>query len=150
MIAAHLSGEPVDLEPYSPEEVSLAENALISFFEWEDQHKIEPEMVEEGMVSEEHQFGGTIDLYGEIDGKPGLVDFKTGKALYPEYFHQLAAYTALLEESGKPVKSVRIIRVGRTEDEGFEERVVDRKALEPHWQIFLHCLAIYNLKKEAK
>jgi len=46
------------------------------------------------------------------------------------------------------VKSARILRIGRIADEGFEERVVN--SLAKRWQLFQHCLAIYELQKELK
>lgn len=149
-LAHHLGGEAPDLDAYSAEEDSLSDNALLSYFEWEKNHTLEPMMVEVPMVSEKYQYGGTVDFYGMLDGKPAIIDFKTGKAIYDEYFHQLAAYVQLIEEQGHPIDSVRILRVGRSEDEGFDERVVSRDALQPHWRIFLACLEIYNLRKEIK
>lgn len=89
-----------------------------------------------GRVDEENErhFGGEFTL----------VDFKTGKALYPEYLYQVAAYRQLLQEQGWPVASARILRIGRDESEGFEE--VIRTSLETEWEIFLRCLEIYKLR----
>lgn len=147
MAECDLGGPEPDFDAYSPHEKDRAENALLSFYEWRKHHKIEPLLIEERLVSKQFRFGGTIDCYGIIDGDLGLVDLKTGKAIYPEMFHQLAAYCQLLEENGKDVKSVRILRIGREEGEGFEERVVTRNQLVPHWEIFTHCLKIYTLQK---
>lgn len=43
-------------------------------------------------------FGGTCDLIINIDGKNILVDYKTSKDIYNQYFLQLAAYKYLIEE----------------------------------------------------
>ena len=148
MIMEHLSGKKQDLSEYSGADIDRAENCLISFFEWERSNKLKPLLVEVPLVSEKYQFGGTIDCYGDLDGKLTLIDFKTSKAIYPEMVHQVAAYRRLLVENGHEVQRVRILRIGRSQDEGFEDRLCP--AMESHWKLFSHCLAIYNLKKKIK
>ena len=107
-------------------------------------------MLVEAPIVSERGFGGTIDLYASIDGEPTLVDFKTGRGLYPEMVYQLAAYQQLIVEAGYLFGQARLLRIGRNADEGFEEKVVRDLARE--WDIFCHCLAIYKLQhvKEAK
>ncbi len=133
------------LDEYSHDEIDQAENSLISFYNWQKQHKIEPIFCEKLLVSEIYKYGGTIDCYAFIDGKLGLIDYKTGKAIYSEMIIQLAAYRQLLIENGNKVKNVRIIRIGRTEDEGFEEKVIS--ALDNHFELFKHCIEVYRLQK---
>ena len=94
------------------------------------------------------RFGGTLDCLCELDGEMELLDFKTGKAIYDEHFVQLAAYRKLAEENGFPVKRCRILRVGRDETEGFEERVVTDT--EKYFRVFQNLLEIYYLKKELR
>lgn len=146
MVQAHLQGEKVDTNMFSPLQVELAENALISFFEWMARHEVEPILCEVPMVSEEHKFGGTVDCYCKLDGVPTLLDFKTGSAIYPDYFIQVSAYKELLVERGYPVERVQILRIGRDETEGFEERAITdtRK----YFEIFENLLNVYYLKKE--
>lgn len=148
MIEADLQGTVIDQSLYSPQQWDLAENSLISYYEWKSRHELTPIFCEKQMVSDVRLYGGTIDCYCMLDGKPTLLDFKTGKAIYDEYFVQLAAYAELLKEQDLPVDQVRILRVGRDETEGFEERSVPdtRK----YFQIFEHLLGIYYLKKELK
>lgn len=148
MIQAHLEGATVDESQFSPIDVDLAQNAVISYFEWEKQHKIEPLKCEVPMVSDTKLYGGTIDCYCMLDGVPTLLDFKTGKAIYDEYFVQLSAYKELLIENGCPVEQCRILRVGRDETEGFEERTVTDTRL--YYQIFQNLLDVYYLKKQLK
>ncbi len=142
-------GEP-DLEGYSKETINLAENCLISYYEWRRGKDIQPITVEEPMVSEKYKFGGTVDFYGYVDGILNIVDLKTGKAIYPEMIHQLSAYMQLLIESGREVEKVRILRIGRSEDEGFEERVISAESLKPHFELFANCLNVYSLQKRIK
>ena len=146
LVQAHLQGEKLDMDMFSPIQVELAENALLSFFEWEKRHKIEPIICEIPMVSEKLRFGGTVDCYCMLDGVPTLLDFKTGKAIYEEYFVQTAAYKELLLEAGHPVERVQILRIGRDETEGFEERAITDTT--KYFKIFQNLLDIYYIKKE--
>jgi hypothetical protein len=144
LIMCTLKGEMPDTSEYSQADIQKANNSLAKFKSWLKEHPISPIMIETPLVSEEYKYGGTLDLFAEYNGEFTLTDFKTGKALYPEYFYQVAAYRQLLQEQGWPVASARILRIGRDESEGFEEVV--RTSLETEWQIFLRCLEIYRLR----
>lgn len=148
MIVDYFKGETTDTSDYSKSQIELAENCLLSFWEWEKNHKIEVIMAEAPLISTEYGYGGTIDCFCKLNGQPTLLDFKTGKAIYPEMFYQLAAYEQLLTEAGQLIEVTRILRIGRDEDEGFEERTVGK--LDKQFKIFTHCLSIYNLRKEER
>ena len=148
LIQAHLQGDKVDTDLFSPIQVDLAENAVLSFYEWASRHKIEPIICEVPMVSEKRRYGGTVDCYCMLDGKPTLLDFKTGKAIYDEYFVQTSAYRELLLEHGHPVEEIKILRVGRDETEGFEERSITDST--KYFKIFQNLLDIYYIKRELK
>jgi RecB family exonuclease len=147
-VMCHLKGEKPETSQYSPDVVNRAENCLIKYWDWEKEHKIEPVLVETGLVSETHRFGGTIDCLAKCDDKLWLVDYKTGKNIYVEMVYQLAAYTILLEENGYQPDNVRILRIGRDDTESFEERVFNR--LDKAKELFLTALKLYNLQKEVK
>lgn len=148
MIVDNFKGEETDTSEYSKSQIELAENCLLSFWAWEKGHKIEVIMAEAQLVSAQYGYGGTIDCFCKLDGQPTLLDFKTGKAIYTEFFYQLAAYEQLLAEAGHLIEVTRILRIGRDADEGFEERSVGK--LDKQFELFKHCLAIYNLMKEVK
>ena len=148
MIVDYFNKVETDTSEYSKSQIDQAENCLLSFWNWEKGHKIEVIMAEAQLVSAQYGYGGTIDCFCELDGQPTLLDFKTGKAIYPEMFYQLAAYEQLLAEAGHLIEVTRILRIGRDEDEGFEERSVGK--LDKHFDLFKYCLAIYNLQKEIR
>ena len=148
LIECHLGSIEPDLTSFSDEQIGMARNSLSKFYEWEAQNKPEVVASELGLVSEKRRFGGTIDLIARIRNRLEIVDFKTSKGLYPEHVYQLAAYTELAAENGYHVKRVRILRIGRTPDEGFEERQWPVKDLKKQLEIFKHCLAIHRLQKE--
>lgn len=150
MIQEYLGGPSWDREGWDAGQVDLAENAVLSFFEWERQtgHRMETRHIELPLVSEANRYGGTIDWYGEIGGKFWLVDIKTSKGLWPEHVFQVAAYWMLLQENGLPVDGVRLLRVGRTEDEGFDDHVIDVPKLNVAYSVFASALALYRAKQD--
>ena len=148
LILCHLKGLKPDTSEYSAQDIDQAETCLIKYWAWEKENQIEPILVEEPFVSEKYGFGGTIDCLAKMGDDLVLVDHKTGKAIYSDMFFQLAAYQALLSEAGYDIANARILRIGRNDTEGFEQKImVD---LSKQWQIFLYCLRIYNLKKEVE
>ena len=149
MIHCHLTGKELDTSDYSKKDIDRAENAVISYFNWEKGKNIKIILAEIPLVNERKQYGGTPDLYAEVDGVKTLLDFKTSKSIWPEHLIQVVGgYKPMLEELGHKVDQVIVLRVGRTENEGFETRTItDNKVYE---QIFDHCLAIYQLNKLIK
>ncbi len=147
LVQCDLSSATPDTSGYSKADIDAAENALLKWYEWRKAHTIEPILLEEPLVSERHGYGGTIDCYALVDGVPTLADLKTGKAIYGEFFLQLGAYSQLLKEHGHAVEQARIIRIGRDESEGFEDRMAPD--LNDHWEIFQHCLEIYKLGRKV-
>lgn len=158
MIVDYFNKVETDTSDYSKNEIDLAENCLLSFWEWEKGHKIEVIMAERQLVSAQWGYGGTIDCLCFLDEEITLLDFKTGKAIYPEMLYQLAAYLNLFNEEPpdypahlKPMPKIthtRILRIGRDEDEGFEERLIGDTS--KYFELFKHCLAIYQLQHEIR
>ena len=143
-IRASLLGEAFDPAFADPGELSQAEEAFRCFLRWREGHSLRPIHCERSFVSRQLRFGGTPDCYCILDGKPVLLDFKTGKRIYDEYFVQLAAYARLLREQGYPVEELRVLRLGHGED--CEERSVTEQ--EKWFSIFENLLSIYYLRKD--
>ena len=148
MIHCHLSDKEADTSEYSAKQISQAENCLISFYDWLKTVPMKPILLEEKLVSEKHQYGGSIDCYADILGKKVLVDFKTGKAIYDNMAYQLSAYRNLLEENGHEVDYAVILNIPRAETENFAVRRWDNTDLE--LKIFQNCLKIYKLEKQIR
>lgn len=148
MIECYLKKETPDLSEYSPAEISLAENSVLKFHEWEKSHTYELIFSEMNLVSEQYQYGGCLDIYWILDGKYTLTDLKTCKAIYSEQHTQLSSYRHLLIENGYPVDECNILRIGRDESEGYE--FINSSNIDLHFERFKHCLAIYNLNKALK
>jgi len=150
LVECELRGAEPDLRDYTPAQVEAANRSVASWRAWRKGRELRPLLVEESLVSEKYLFGGTLDLYAVIDGRRSLVDLKTSKAIYPEYVVQLAAYRRLLEESGYDVEGQRIIRIGRIEGEGFEDRVIGNWQMGIAWDLFLLLRKVYDLKAELE
>jgi hypothetical protein len=150
MILSHMKGVEPDFYDYTPRETDLASNCFLKYLSWEKQHDVRPTLVEVSMVSEVFRFGGTVDFYGEIDGRLELGDYKTGNGIYPEMWYQLAGYGMLLAEHGHHVDARRIINIGRDETENFIESTRPGPPLEDEILIFRSCQAIYEARKRLK
>lgn len=147
MVECHLTGEVLDTSDYSANQISSAENCLISFFEWERQHKIVIEHHELQLVSD-RGFGGTLDLHGLVDLEYEIDDLKTGSGIFAEHFVQVAGYCILADDNGIKYDRARIINIPRADDERFDQQVI--KNLDMYKEIFLHLLEIYKLKKKVE
>lgn len=147
LIECRLKEEMPLLDDYTPAQLERAQYGVHAFNKWLSGHDLKPLAVEVQLVSDEHRYGGTIDLVALIDGLPELVDIKTGSGIWPEHEYQVGAYWKLLEESGQHIEGARILRIGRTEGEGMEERILTGVQVLNGWRLFQHCLAIHRLKK---
>jgi len=148
MILDHLRGDKTDLGEYAATMVDLASNCFLSFLAWERGHVLKPVMLETPLVSESLRYGGTMDYYGTIDGTLTVMDFKTGKGIYDEHFMQGGAYMNLIIENGNDAPAaIRILNIGRAENEEFAEKSIGAADMGRQFEIFRHALAIYQLKK---
>jgi hypothetical protein len=146
-ILHYLKGTKPDLSEYSPATIKLSDNSLKSFHEWEKSHKLEPLFLEIPMISNTLNFGGTPDFVGYVNGRPEILDFKTG-GLYLSVVLQLAAYRQLVKESCKlNIEYCRGLSIPRTDGESFKEELYTK--LDDEFEIFKSCLSIYNLLKKT-
>ncbi len=150
-IMCRLQEEVPDVDEYSAAHIRAAQACYKKYIDWELKNPLKPILVEEAFVSEKYQYGGRPDLYA-LSGKCFLLgDFKTNaKGIYPEMVYQVAAYKYLLIEHGFTVTNAVILRIGRDDPEGFDEKVLTEAELDSGFEIFLRCLDIYRMKKGLK
>ncbi|MFQ5686187.1 MAG: PD-(D/E)XK nuclease family protein [Candidatus Scalindua sp.] len=137
-----------DYTLYTPAQIQLAENCLLSFYGWLDNHPLQVIALEKPMVSEIFQYGGTIDCYCKIDNKYVLLDFKTGSGIYEDMAYQLAAYAQLLLEDGNPVDWSMVLNIPRTKTDSFKTEKYNK--LEYEFVIFKNALEISRIKELKK
>ena len=150
MIIDELLKRTTDTSDYSKNQIDSAENAVLSFYEWQKEHKLEIISAEQPVVSEIYAFGGQFDVYGVIDEKNELLDLKTGSGVYEEHYCQLGGYSILLKENGMRIDQIRILNIPRSIDKNFQEVVLSGRMIELAEEMFLDCLKIYNRKKEVR
>lgn len=146
-VTDYLQGKTTDIDDYSKNQIQEARNSAASWFAWARGKKIEPILIEHPLVSEECQFGGTMDIYARVDGTLELIDLKTGGGIYDEFLIQVTAYRRLLLENGYPVQRCRILNIPRTKDEAFAEETIGKRTEVIAWKIFLNCRENYELHK---
>ena len=150
LILCHIKGEKPDLAEYSPDEIDQAENSLLSYFEWEKRHTLEPILMETPLVDETWRFGGTLDWYGKLDGNLAILDYKTGSGIWDSYWIQISGYLKLLESNNYKCDEVWILNIPRTEDDSFIDQRKDMADLRPYLHIFSHLLGIWWIKRSLK
>lgn len=149
-------GEEVGSEPH------LIDKALWAFSVWEKWAKkadFRPIHCEQTVWSNEHQYAGTMDLMAEV--KVGgtdeivrvVVDWKTGKAIYPEALLQNVAYIKALIEMGhaKPPLHGLIVRLPKNEkDPEPEVRLIPWAEQEGLFRAFIHARALWGWQFEQQ
>lgn len=148
-------GQVVEAEPPLSPEARVAFN---HFLAWVSQAKMKPLFLESSVWSRKYRYAGTLDVYGTINGKLAVIDFKTSSALYPEYHLQVAAYIQALREmqQGKPVTGY-LVRFPKAPTDTFEvQEVVDWRArfkeflkVRAMWDVWYAWERAYQEKREA-
>jgi len=85
----------------SPDDQEKAMAAFGAFRKWRASFAVALHKQEISLVSEQLQFGGTLDVVARMRRGRGLVDFKTSKTgeVFADHLLQLAAYGILWEEN---------------------------------------------------
>lgn len=83
--------------------------AFMAFEDWARSVALKPILIERTVFSKVHRYAGTMDLLARVNGAITLVDFKTGKGIYPESFLQSAAYSVALVEMGYAMPTAGLI-----------------------------------------
>jgi hypothetical protein len=133
-----LTGIPKDI-------IGRAEGCHLAFLEWRDRTKFKLIHSEIPLVSEKHRFGGCLDIGGGVTDLE-LIDLKTGKGIYWNYWTQLGGYGILWNEThpDNPIKGYNILNIHP--DGSFSH---DRKiSLTGEMEIFLWTNKIFQKMKE--
>ena len=115
----------------NPDIVNFIYENINAFKDFEKQHTLKPIWGEKSWST--NRYGGTVDLYCNLDGKDTILDFKTSKRFYSSHFIQLGAYTQLLEEHGINVDQVAILRV---RDGECDIKIISRDEIQQYIEIF--------------
>lgn len=142
-------GQQVGPEPH------VHDKALWSFMvyeEWRKATHLVPVAIEQTVWSTTHQYAGTMDLYADVLLEPHgscrvVLDWKTGKGIYPEALLQNAAYVQALIEMGHAEPGVYgcVVRFPKVEsDPDFEVRLITPAEHAELFRVFLAVKALWD------
>lgn len=113
------------------------------FMVWAENHYYKVFAAEQVLVGE--RFGGTVDAIGEVDGALTVIDYKTAKTVYADFFVQLAGYGLLIKElmpeTYERIQAFGVLTMRREEMYKF----ITKKDMEKHFMpVFLHAFELYT------
>jgi len=73
-------------------------NAVDAFRDWVKENDVKWLSSEEKLYNRGYKYAGTVDAIAEINGEYCVIDWKTSRAIYPEYYLQVAAYAKAVED----------------------------------------------------
>lgn len=106
-----------------------------------------------GMVSDKFKTGGRIDRVYEIGGKIILLDIKTGKSNYDNYYAQTSAYAVLIGdpktmfyEKAKhtAIDDTAILRLSHLSKNNYNYSIRDKEEWKNDFKSFQHCQGLWN------
>lgn len=137
----------VDVSKYTPEVIQKAKTAYEAWLEWKSLVDFKVLASELSLVSEEHNFGGTIDV-AAVKNKTCILDLKSSNATYADHLIQLSAYGKLYEECrNDKIEAYYLLRLGK-EDGSFHYSYWPE--LSNGWKAFEHLLELHKLQKVLK
>jgi hypothetical protein len=107
-------GEDAGPEPVLPDPAAWA---VESWKDWAKSIALEPLAIERTVYCEACGYAGTLDLYARVERVPTILDWKNGKAIYPEAFLQNVAYRHAAARQGMPSAQGLIVRVPKLLDD---------------------------------
>ena len=118
LIESIIKGE----NPVIPKEY---QDTIEAFSRWRNQFNIDILFSEICVYSKRYSVAGTLDAIGIKDNQLILVDWKTSKALYPEYALQAGGYICCLEDmTNNKINEGWIVRFGKSSPE-FEVKSIN-------------------------
>ncbi len=129
-----------------PEMPEGFEKSIQGWMRWTINHEVKPTYMEFQVFSLKHQYAGTLDFYGKIDGVVEIADWKTSRSIYPEAILQVVSYwTALLEMRPDlpPPEQGRIVCFPKEGDK-VEEVIIKAGDRERIFDAFLSALDLWK------
>lgn len=138
--------------PALPENEKVV-RGINGFLDWYIKHDVRFIDNERLTYSRMHKHVGTTDAVAMVDGKLAVIDWKTGKGVYPEFWMQLASYWFAIEEEGYHIEKREaffdegiLLHLDKETGE-FTAHSLDRVNALVHYDTFLHLLAVKQWQK---
>ena len=152
-VEAKIKNEDIDYDKWkmTTEQRSLVTTCIDEWDRWKTQTKLEMVGTEIKLVSEEMQYGGTLDCIGYVDNRLCLLDLKTGN-IYPEHLAQIRAYGELWRENkNQIIDEYHLLRIGKHDASWHHHSWrADSHIITTAWQIFELALKIYPIAGQLK
>jgi hypothetical protein len=107
-------GEDAGPEPILPDAAAWA---VENWKDWARDVRLEPLALERVVYCEDCGYAGTMDLYARVKGRRTVLDWKTGRAIYPEAFLQNVAYRHAASGLSMPAEQGMIVRLPKRLDD---------------------------------
>lgn len=143
-------------DTYKPElpHNEKAKKSAKSFLDWYSEFCTKPHETERICYHPYENYAGTYDLMAEIEDNLTVIDFKTSKGIYDEYWLQVVAYLkaeqsrAVLDQGCQPIQA-GIIRFPKDGCD-FEVKIEkDEAMIEKHWETFKACQEILHWQQNV-
>ena len=145
--------------PYTMEAIS----GVAAFLNWYYDNDVKFIAAEKKVYSLKYNYSGTYDLLAVVNGKLTVVDFKTSKDIYEDYFIQGAAYVNAYHEEvvyvhppediflpeDHFVEQFMVLQVPKNGD-NYKTGVIYPEMYEPYFEVFKACRVVYDWTKKPK
>lgn len=141
-----------NMPPPAPTHYAVV-NCVNGFKAWNELRKPEYIDSERLVYSRLHDSTGTLDITCRLGGLKTLVDAKSSKGVYEEYWLQIGAYYGFYNEEmafigGEPIVQGKIIRLDKTTGQLDDSNpIVGKDIMDELYDMFLHAHHLYNWKK---
>lgn len=148
-----LRTRPLTAFPFTTDElIAHAEKSFLAYQEWAARVSLRIIATEIPLVHSTYRYGGTLDAIAMVNGVLSLVDWKSGKGMYPEHVIQQAAYRELLRDARRVLGEVALpvpecatlVQLNKETGEP-KARDLDAGALDVAWEYFELALRMYPL-----
>jgi len=132
---------------YPPSVMVVANKYYREFKAFEEQYVFKYKYIEKELIHPTMDYGGTIDAiaYDENELSYCLLDWKSGRNIYPENWMQMAAYVHLIKDC-LDVNIRRIYLVHLAGRGGMDIHIKHDSELKHYWMVFQNLLALQNLR----
>lgn len=147
MVDCYLKEAEPDLREFTDEEIESAMPIFDKFIDFWGKEGLTILGVEEQLIHEELEYGGTLDLRAkDEDELMVLIDWKSSKQVYNSHKWQLGGYELLSNYNypDQPIQRRAIIRTGRDADDVFHAHWIPQEKAEKYMRVFTKQVALYN------
>jgi len=131
-------------------ELQSGDTEVLELRDWLQRDNITITESERKIYSRRHRYSGTLDAIGTIGEKIYLLDWKTGKSVYPEFRLQTAAYQYAWEEEhpDQPIQGRYIVRI--LEDGSIDPHYYPRDTYRLDFKAFIGAKALFDRVRQIE